>query len=166
MFPLSPSFYRWVAYGVIAALLFMYGYMVGVKSMSAPLAACKATVAQVQAHSEALKSINAQTKKESDHAIHQTVIGWKAAVDYLRTHPVGLRVRTACGTGTGTGLSAPAGSLAQDAGKPGSGTSGSQAIEVPIEEIIDRLNKAQQDAAQILYMLDHDSAQAEIGRGK
>lgn len=150
---------------IIAAIGFAYGVSWNADDLAdakADLKACQSTVRLAKEESNALKAENELIRRQSERAIKQTSDGWAAAVDYLRGQPVRVRyVRSACDTGAGAGVSAPAGEPAQAAGEHRSGAGRGEAAEISIEEINDRLNKAAKDAAQILWMLEHDASQAE-----
>ena len=154
-----PLLYRWIAgaffVALVTAIIWGTGYKSGVKSMAKDLADCRTSVSTMEAQHDALKRKAGADKQEAAKTQQETVRGWSAAVDYLVDNPRVKRVRIACHDPVRPGTEI-AGGTETTPGESGLGEAGTPAAVLSDKEIIDRLNKAERDAARLAWIIHRD----------
>ena len=146
-----PAPYTAIALAALIAASGAFGYVKGYLSQAEKFSEYKA---QVEAINERTKIENDRAKKENERITHETAQGWAAAVDYLKSHPVGMRSNSRAGTmlglsrpATGTNATAPI-----DANRP--------QCDAPTDA--PNVNDCIHDAAQLLWLIDWVKQQTEV----
>ena len=164
---LIPAQYKIAAIGiglvVVVAVSGGTGFAYGVDWNADDLAECKLTIKQVKDQQDELIAENARIEAASKQALKQTADGWAAAVSHLRRTTGGMRVAD-CRDPAAPEIRTAAGESTQAAGESGHGAGLRPPVTISIGEANRRLDNAALDAAQILWMLEHDAVQAEIAR--
>lgn len=156
-----------IAAVVIGALLFAFwsfawsnGYTAGALSNAEPLAACKTTLSQVEAAHESLAKENEQQRLLSDRLVEDVSNAWDSALRSAGSRiTYRVRDRKDCGAGE---MHVPDATGQPDAAaaKPEVDQAGTVALTV--EQINDRLNTFERDAAQLAHLIAFINKQREI----
>lgn len=115
--------------------------------------------ADVSAQQQILKDQTDRARSESERVATETAAGWSAAMDYLRRHPVTVRVPTDCNSSGLRPIPGTTGQFTQPRiEEPGPRT------EIDIAECESRINAAVEDAAWIEHVKAWVKQQHEIQR--
>lgn len=153
-----PALWMWLALAALIVAAGGAGYVRGIRSEADRHAEY---IEQITAASTKLEAENARIKRESKRITMETAAGWAAAVDRQRRTPTVRVLGADCSPATlpaipgSTGIPEPA---AVERG-PGPGRDAPQ--EIPVEQCESRLNRAVEDAAQVMWLLDWAASQRE-----
>lgn len=153
-----PALWMWLALAALIVAAGGAGYVRGIRSEADRHAEY---IEQITAANGKLEAENARIKRESKRIDAETAAGWAAAVDRQRRTPA-VRVRGAdCSPATLRAVPGRTGSAEPAAGERGSGPGRDAPQEVPVEQCESRLNRAVEDAARVMWLLDWAAKQRE-----
>ncbi len=153
-----PAVWMWVALAALVAAAAGTGFVSGIRSEADRHAEYDK---ELTAENAKLEAENVRIKRESKRINVETAAGWAVAVDRQRRAPA-VRLRWAdCSPATLRAIPGSTGSPEPAAVERGPGPGRDAPQEIPVEQCESRLNRAVEDAAQVMWLLDWAAAQRE-----